>query len=64
MAWNFAYPYEEEEQQTEPVEKQQEAAPNAEGETKVVMSEDFGSALDSFFTPVPEVKAYFHAASA
>lgn len=27
-------------------------------------SEDFSTALDSFFTPVPEVKAYYHAASA
>lgn len=52
-----------EEGEPQPAKEQQEAAPVAT-ETKVLMSQDFGSALDSFFTPVPEVKAYFHAAQA
>ena len=43
---------------------QQEAAPKATTTSTETKSEDFGSVLDSFFTPVPEVKAYFHAAQA
>ena len=54
--------FEEDEQQSHPASEKE--AQTKMNETKVIMSEDFTTILDSFFTPVPEVKAFFHAATA